>query len=121
MLPLVLNTAMDGILKARYDKYRVTGKFPPEVKELEAEGIKPFEDLSTLNNWRESLNSLKIINRELGYILVGKIDDVLLESDGRLIPADYKSSGKAPAEDKQKYYRDQLNYKDDGPYVSKEK
>ena len=38
--------------------------------------------------------------------LRGKIDDVLVEADGRLIPADYKSSGNAPREDKQKYYSD---------------
>jgi len=32
----------------------------------------------------------------------------MVEKDGRLIPADYKSSGTPPKEDKQKYYRDQL-------------
>ena len=100
---------MDSILKARYDKFRADGRFPPEAKELEHEGIRPFGDLDTLNTWRESLNALKVIDEDLGYVLRGKIDDVLVESDGRLIPSDYKSSGNAPAEDKQKYYRDQLN------------
>ena len=109
MLPLLLNSAMDSILKARYDKYRTDGKFPPEAKELEKEGIKPFGDLETLNTWRESFNALKVVDEDLGYVLVGRIDDVLVESDGRLIPSDYKSSGIAPAADKQRYYRDQLN------------
>ena len=72
------------------------------------DSIQPFTDLALLNEWRSSLNALKVINEEVGYELVGKIDDVLVESDGRLVPADYKSSGNAPAEDKQKYYRDQL-------------
>ena len=45
----------------------------------------------------------------MGYVLRGKIDDVFIESDGVLVPSDYKSSGNAPAEDKQKYYRDQLS------------
>ena len=108
MLPLLLNSAMDSILKTRYDKYRVTGVFPPEAKELLKEGIKPFADIDQLNEWRESLNALKVVNENIGYELRGKIDDVLVESDGRLIPADYKSSGNAPAEDKQKYYRLQL-------------
>lgn len=107
-LPPVLNTAMDSILKARYDEYREKGTFPPEAKELEKEGIKPFEDLDTLTVWRETLIALKVLNEDIGYVLQGKIDDVLLESDGRFIPTDYKSSGNAPAEDKQKYYRDQL-------------
>lgn len=108
MLPLLLNTAMDSILKARYDKYRANGAFPPETNELAKEGIKPFDDLDQLNVWREKLSALRIVNEDVGYMLQGKIDDVLVESDGRLIPSDYKSSGNAPAEDKQKYYRDQL-------------
>jgi len=108
ILPLLLNSAMDSILKNRYDKFRVGGNFPPEAKELVKEGIKPFLDLETLNEWRSSTNALKVENEKVGYVLVGKIDDVLMESDGRLVPADYKSSGNAPSEDKQKYYIDQL-------------
>lgn len=34
MLPLLFNSAMDSILKARFDKYRADGEFPPEAKEL---------------------------------------------------------------------------------------
>ena len=108
MLPLLLNSAMDSILKSRYDKYREENTFPPETKKLEKETIKPFRDLDALNEWRTSLNALKVEDHDIGYVLRGKIDDVLMESDGRLIPADYKSSGNAPAEDKQKYYREQL-------------
>lgn len=108
MLPLLLNSAMDSILKARYDKYRVDDMFPPEAQELAEEGIKPFADLDQLNDWRENIRSLEVIDEKAGYRLVGKIDDVLVESSGALVPADYKSSGNAPAEDKQKYYRDQL-------------
>ena len=108
ILPLLLNSAMDSILKARYDKYRVDGNFPPEAKELLKEGIKPFLDLNILEEWRSSLNALKVEDKKAGYVLIGKIDDVLVEADGRLVPADYKSSGNAPAEDKQKYYIDQL-------------
>ena len=108
MLPLLLNTAMDSILKHRYDKYRENDTFPPESIELEKEGIKPFKDLELLQEWREKVNALRVIDEKAGYELRGKIDDVLVESDGRLIPADYKSSGNPSADDKQKYYRDQL-------------
>ena len=108
MLPLLLNTTMDSILKNRYDKYRKKKSFPPEAKELLKEGIKPFMDLDKLNAWREKMTELQVADEKVGYILRGKIDDVLVEEDGCLVPADYKSSGNAPAEDKQKYYRDQL-------------
>ena len=109
MLPLALNVAMDSILKARYDKYRADGVFPPEAQQLANQGLKVFSDLTILNEWRSNLNALKVENSDAGYVLVGKIDDVLVEVDGSLVPADYKSSGKSPAEDKQKYYRDQLS------------
>lgn len=108
MLPLLLNSAMDSVLKARYDKYRVKGEFPPEASELKERGMKPFADLEKLNDWRENINALKVVDEKAGYVLVGKIDDVLVDAKGRLVPADYKSSGNAPADDKQKYYRDQL-------------
>lgn len=108
MLPLLLNSAMDSILKARYDLYRKDGKFPPEAGELSAEGILPFSDFEKLNEWRSSTAALKVVNEKVGYELVGKIDDVLVDAEGNLVPADYKSSGNPPAEDKQKYYRDQL-------------
>ena len=106
MLPLLLNSAMDSILKHRYDQHRP--KFPPEAKELSKKGMKPFGDLKLLNEWREKKTILQVVDEKAGYVLAGKIDDVLVEADGRLVPADYKSSGNAPAEDKQKYYRDQL-------------
>lgn len=108
MLPLLLNTAMDSILKNRYDKYRADDTFPPEMAALGEMGITPFKDLEKLNDWRENKTALQIIDENIGYVLSGKIDDVFVETDGRLIPADYKSSGNAPAEDKQKYYADQL-------------
>lgn len=108
MYPLLLNSAMDSILKHRYDKYRADSTFPPEAIELESEGIKPFKDLEKLEEWREKTTALQVVNEMVGYELRGKIDDVLVESDGRLVPADYKSSGNPPGEDKQKYYRDQL-------------
>ena len=109
ILPLLLNTAMDSILKHRYDLYRSKDTFPPEAAPaLTKNGIKPFKDLTQLNDWRENKTALQVVNTAEGYVLSGKIDDVMVEADGRLVPADYKSSGNAPAEDKQKYYRDQL-------------
>lgn len=108
MLPLLLNSAMDSVLKARYDKYRAQEMFPPEVAALTEQGVMPFTDVKQLKRWREDVNALRVVDEEAGYVLVGKIDDVLVEKKGELVPADYKSSGNAPAEDKQKYYRDQL-------------
>ena len=103
-----MNMAMDSILKERYDLYRKQGKFPPESKQLVKDEVKVFRDLEKLTAWRSSASHLEVINEKAGYLLRGKIDDVFVEADGRLIPADYKSSGYAPKEDKQRYYRYQL-------------
>ena len=106
--PLVLNTAMDTILKHRYDAYRANRTFPTEAQELLKEGIRPYTDLAQLDKWRGDYKALTVTDEEVGYILRGKIDDVLVERDDCLIPADYKASGGPPSDDKQKYYRDQL-------------
>ncbi len=106
--PPLMNMAMDSILKNRYDKYRKKDEFPPEAKQLIADKVKVFKDIEKLNAWRGNVNHLQVLNEKAGYVLRGKIDDVFTEKDGSLIPADYKSSGYAPKEDKQRYYRYQL-------------
>lgn len=107
-MPWLLNSAMDSVLKSRYDMYRKKGKLPPEIETLSKDGIKLFSDGPTLERWRGSTAGLKVVDEEIGYELGGKIDDILIEKDGRFIPTDFKSSGFAPKEDKKKYYIAQL-------------
>ena len=106
-LPLRLNDAMDSRLKSRYDSYRVKGELPPELKAT-VKGIRLFPDLYQLNEWQENKTALKYVDEKLGYQLEGKIDELFLGKNNEFIPADYKSSGDPPKEDKQKYYRLQL-------------
>jgi hypothetical protein len=107
-IPPVLNMAMDSVLKARYDSYREKGELPPEVKALGEEGVQLFPDIGVLSQWRGSTAHLKVVDEESGYELGGKLDEVLVEKNGRLIPTDFKSSGYTPKDDKQKYYVLQL-------------
>lgn len=106
-LPLRLNDAMDSRLKARYDRYRAEGKLPPEVEKT-ITGITLFPDKKQLEEWRNNKTALRFVDEHLGYVLEGKIDELFLGERGEFIPADYKSSGDPPKEDKQKYYRLQL-------------
>mgnify|MGYP001585908407 FL=1 len=108
-IPPVLNMAMDSIFKARYDMHREKHELPPEIQALGKEGIRLFDDAETLNKWRGHASHLRVANEKDGYVLSGKLDEALVEKDGRLIPTDFKSSGYAPKEDKQKYYVSQLN------------
>jgi len=107
-LPWLLNTAMDGVLKSRYDLYRSKGELPPEASALGKEGVSLFTDIENLNKWRGSTAGLKVVDEKVGYELGGKLDDILIEKDGRLIPTDFKSSGYAPKEAKKIYYIPQL-------------
>ncbi|MGC1686465.1 MAG: hypothetical protein WA734_12655 [Candidatus Acidiferrales bacterium] len=66
---------------------------PPEVSALEKEGLKLFPNIETLNKWRGSTAHLKVMNDEAGFELGGKLDEVLVEKNGRLVPTDFKSSG----------------------------
>ena len=105
-LPLRLNDAMDERLKVRYDGFRKKGKLPPEISDFEG---RLFEDQGTLDEWRNNKTALRYINEKDGYVLEGKLDEVLVTEKREHIPADYKSSGDEPKEDKQKYYRMQLH------------
>ncbi|MBI4991985.1 MAG: PD-(D/E)XK nuclease family protein [Candidatus Harrisonbacteria bacterium] len=106
-LPLRLNDAMDSRLKSRYDLFRAKGGLPPELA-AEVKGIRLFPDLVQLEEWRNNKTALRYIDEKLGYVLDGKIDELFLGKNNEFIPADYKSSGDPPKEDKQKYYRLQL-------------
>lgn len=105
-LPLRLNDAMDSRLKSRYDHFRKRGEVPPELKVLK--GIHLFPDMKLLDEWRNNRTALRLVNEVEGYMFDGKIDELFVNQNEELLPADYKSSGDPPKEDKQKYYRLQL-------------
>lgn len=106
--PMRLNDAVDEKLKNRYDTYRKKGELPPEVRG-ELKGMKLFRDLETLEKWRSNWTALRFMSEKDGYVLRGMVDEILVVENGKYIPADFKSSGDRPKEDKQKYYRLQLH------------
>ena len=106
-LPLRLNDAMDAKMKSRYDMYRKKGQMPPELDKLK--GYKLFDGIKTLEDWRTKSSLLAYKNEDDGYILAGKLDEVLVNSKGKLVPSDYKSSGDPPRREKYKYYELQLH------------
>lgn len=106
-LPLRLNDAMDAKMKSRYDRFRAKGEMPPELKNLK--GYKLFDDFKRLELMRTHKSEWSFTNAKDGYLLQGKLDEILVNPKGQLVPADYKSSGDPPKEDKYKYYELQLN------------
>lgn len=107
-IPLRLNDAVDEKLKARFDYFRNLKTLPPEILE-KLPGYKLFPDQEQLDDWRNWRKGLEYINKKAGYALSGALDEIMIDPKGNWVPTDYKSSGDPPKEDKQKYYRLQLN------------
>jgi CRISPR/Cas system-associated exonuclease Cas4 (RecB family) len=102
-----LPSGMDGVFKTYFDKYRNMGKLPPEVAG-KIEGIL-FEDTKQLNQWRNRFAGLKAGFPEFNIILKGLIDDLLVSSDGKYIPFDFKSRGYPIKENTHTFYQNQLD------------
>lgn len=101
-----LPSGMDTVLKTYYDKFRTSGKLPPEI-ERKIEG-KLFPDLAKINRWRNWRTGLEYVDRERNAKLVGALDDLLVVN-GKYAPLDYKTRGSTINETSHTYYQLQLD------------
>ena len=98
---------MDSVIKKYFDSYRLNSDMPPEIKG-KITGVL-FSDIATLEKWRNWRKSeLCYEDRESRAILVGALDDCLVEDDF-YIPLDYKTRGYELKEDPRRYYQNQLD------------
>lgn len=103
-----LPSGMDSILKVYFDKYRAIGKLPPEI-EGKVEGVL-FPDMELLNNWRNWRTGLVYEDRDLGAILIGALDDLLINPKTKLyMPFDFKTRGFDLKEDSTHFYQNQID------------
>lgn len=70
-----LPSGMDGVFKVYFDKYRGSGKLPPEIEGKVAGTL--FEDGEQLNQWRSRIGGFMADFPEFNIILKGLIDDLL--------------------------------------------
>lgn len=98
---------MDGIFKTYFDKYRDTGKLPPEI-DGKVDG-ELFKDAEKLNMWRSRATGLVAEFPEFNIILKGLIDDLLVSPENKYIPFDFKTRGYAVKEDTHLHYQHQLD------------
>jgi len=75
----------DPILKQEFDFYRSRGQKPKEIPE----NFALFTDTAKLKIWRGRGVELK---HKSGLVVYGKIDDLLLDENGHLVPFDFKVS-----------------------------
>lgn len=100
-----LPSGMDLAIKKYFDKYRVKGELPPELKGKVVGKL--FEDLDLLNVWRNNRKGLSWTD-ENGNILMGAIDDCLFDGKNQIV-IDFKTRGFALKEDSTEYYQNQLD------------
>jgi len=97
---------MDRKIKDYFDKYRAKGLLPPELGG-KVRG-KLFNNFQVLNEWRDNKRGLRWID-ENGDILMGAIDDCLVDGENFII-IDFKTYGGSEiADEKIEYYQNQLN------------
>jgi len=97
---------MDLVIKAYFDRYRLKGELPKEIKG-EVKG-KLFSDLTTLEKWRNwKLTNLRYEDKLYNVVLTGALDDCIVE-DNLFIPLDYKTRGSDLKDDSVRYYQSQL-------------
>ena len=71
---------IDEVLKGHFDRFREKGELPPELARSGFKG-KLLDDQLLIDEWRE--DGIKAEVPELGVSLLGKIDDVLVDEDGK--------------------------------------
>ena len=103
-----LPSGMDRVLKVHFDKFRDSGKMPPEICEnSECSGMKLFDDKEKLKIWQNNWKGISFTDKK-GNELHGAVDNILMKGK-KLIVLDYKTRGYALKEDTAEHYRNQLN------------
>lgn len=91
--PFNINSAVDTLLKAEFDKYRGLKKPHPLMSDNDIEAI-PFAH-PQLEEWRDSLRrGIQFHHEETNLILTGGVDDIWVNPKGELIIVDYKATSK---------------------------
>lgn len=89
--PYTINIAVGFLLKAEFDVHRKNGTAHYLIKR---EGIDatPFmhEDI---DKWRNSFTGIQYLHKKTDCLIFGAVDDIWVDSKGKLIVVDYKASG----------------------------
>ncbi len=87
---------MDKTLKDRADLCRMEGRMPPELVALAKQGWRLHPDQKLVDNLRMWQRAPKWTDPETGCSMIFAIDDLLLNSDGRVAPLDWKTKAGLP-------------------------
>lgn len=90
--PFTLNMAVDNLVKNEFDIYRREKKPHPLFKEIGIDAV-PFNH-PNMDKWRNNFQGAYFDDDEKGYSFGGAVDDLWLQSNGKLIVSDVKATAK---------------------------
>lgn len=90
--PFNINKAIDELFKKEFDKYRGEQKPHPLMVEFGVDAI-PFEH-DDLDTWRETFVGITTLHESTNLHVFGGVDDIWVDTDGKLIVVDYKATAK---------------------------
>jgi hypothetical protein len=91
--PFTLNNAVDALMKAEFDRYRLSRQPHPIFATAGIEAV-PFAH-EQLERWRHNFTGVRWMDDVTGWTLFGAIDDLWQAPAGELIVADYKATARA--------------------------
>lgn len=89
--PYTINNAVDYLLKQEFDVYREKGEPHPLMAENKMDAV-PYQT-SELNKWRHNFTGVQHHHQPTDFLVCGAVDDVWIDSGGKLIVVDYKATG----------------------------
>lgn len=91
--PFTLNNAVDALMKAEFDRYRVAGQPHPLFATVGLEAV-PFRH-PDLERWRHNFTGVRWLDDATGWTLCGAVDDLWQTPSGEVIVADYKATARS--------------------------
>jgi hypothetical protein len=85
-----LNSATDTLLKKEFDVCRAEGKPHPLMKQYKVDAV-PFQH-EKMDEWRENFKGVQYLHEPTNLLITGAVDDIWVDSKGKLIVVDYKST-----------------------------
>lgn len=91
--PFTLNSAVDTLFKKEFDIHRAAHTTHPLMEKYGVDAV-PF-DHPKMDEWRDSLKrGVAFVHKPTNFNITGGVDDIWVDSKGRLIVVDYKSTSK---------------------------
>ncbi|OGZ54774.1 MAG: hypothetical protein A3B25_02880 [Candidatus Ryanbacteria bacterium RIFCSPLOWO2_01_FULL_48_26] len=90
-MPYTINNAVDYLLKQEFDVHREKGTAHPVMKKHAIDAV-PF-NTPEINKWRHNFTGVQHQHAPTDFLVYGAVDDLWVNSDGRISVVDYKATG----------------------------